>query len=268
MPFTGLFHIADLPSTPNPTQLLDRLTKTHRSATPLPRWALEHRLFRSTVPASASNKPINPTGAGGAGGASTTKTLQLLTLSHVEGRSFISIAPVGGGGGGGGSGADTTTAASTSAPGPSPSSLVAIRQGDDMLTMLLSKMTALWTLRQTIGVAGGIGIEVLLDKADPDAAREDAELEADTRAVLDELTGFRVRIGELRLNHGAQPIKGIVIETQLLGGSGGRNYPNPEDSRVNEQVIRAIWDGMGLDSIVGGKEFLSVRSPGANHDAD
>ena len=169
-----LYFIPDTVSSSAATLLptiLDRLAKNHNPS-PLPRWSLEHRLMRSTVaPSSSSTSSSVPP---------AVRYLQLLTVSHLPGRSFVNVSPA--------------QAQPTSQTGTVPAgNMVAIPAGpqtDEFSHFLTAKLAPLWTSRQTLLVQNGFGFEM-----------ED----------------YRVRIGEVKQAQAAQAPRGVVVEVEWLG---------------------------------------------------
>ena len=187
--------------------------------TPLPRWTLEHRLMRETprtVPSTGDDK------------ASTSRYLQFLSLSHRPGRSYIAI-----------SAPQAQTRAGTpassvgdSANGEAPATIIAIPSGlqsEEMVQLVVGKLSPLWSHRQTLHVGNGMAFEM-----------ED----------------FRIRIGEVRQGQGAL-VKGTVVEMEWLASPGGDLEERDWDTA--QLVIRAFWETLGID---GAREVIRVSGSG------
>ncbi|KAI9669569.1 MAG: hypothetical protein M1817_004612 [Caeruleum heppii] len=216
MAITGLYFVPEAStnnaSTSPPltlSTLADRLTKDYRP-TPAGRWTLEHRLLRETVP--------------------LPRFLQILSLSHHPGRTFLNITPP-----------PTTSATQGQSQSSSPtvkapqekeqglaSAIVAIpapSQSDEYCHLLTTKMGPLWTFRQTITVNNGLTFD---------------------------LEDFRIRLGEVKQGQAALT-RGLVIEVEWLADSPAELGHSPWG--LGEMAIRGIWDTLGLKD---GREYLKV----------
>ncbi|KAL5000422.1 mediator complex, subunit Med20 [Aspergillus recurvatus] len=192
MPLTGVFFI---PSTPNAATALATVTERLASlfadeATPVSRWALEHKLMRDTpscLPPSGSQRPAAP------------KYMQLLSLTYYPNHGFIY----------------TSQQSDKDQPGTAPAAAAPIQSSSQssqgtpatapmvMTTVPLPSTGALyqhfsyacqpfWCHRHTVTVPNG---------------------------VVYEIGDFRVRVGDVRQTQPAVRIRGTVIEIEWRGPS-------------------------------------------------
>ncbi|KAI5849074.1 mediator complex, subunit Med20 [Tricharina praecox] len=157
MPVTGLYFIAEQTSTSNSPPinitLLDRLQKRHQPIA-AGGYRLDHRLLRSTAPSSGSSGSSGgPDGSSG-GGPSPPAFLQYLEIPHL---SPIPFALCG-------------------------SAIVTIDR--DFAQILKTKLSTLWTLRQTLRAEGHCY----------------------------EVDDFRVRVGRVM----GDQVRGVVVEVEYL----------------------------------------------------
>ncbi|KAL4943692.1 hypothetical protein BDV06DRAFT_189203 [Aspergillus oleicola] len=195
MPLTGVFFI---PSNPNASTALATVTERLNSvfadeATPVSRWALEHKLMRDTpscLPPSGSQRPTAP------------KIMQFLSLTYYPNHGFIYASHPSTDGGPG-------TATPSTVP-PTPSSSQSSQQAPGstktpmvMTTVPLSSTGALyqhfayacqpfWAPRHTVTVPNG---------------------------VVYEIGDFRVRVGDVRQTQPAARVRGTVFEIEWRGPS-------------------------------------------------
>lgn len=139
---------------------------------PLPNWSLDHRLFRES-------------GLGAT--QSATGYLQLLTLSHHDGNSYIGISKAEKGG------ADASTG---------PATIVAVPTGsgsEEFSQLMVSRFAPLWQRRQMTVVNNGQAYEV---------------------------GAFVIRFGEIREakqgQGGVQQVRGTIIEVECSGDGGNK----------------------------------------------
>lgn len=160
--------------------------------------------------------------------ASASRYLQLLALSHRPGRSYIVIsAPQ----------AQTRAGTPASSVGDGagsegPATVIAIPSGlqsEEMLQLVVGKLSPLWSHRQTLLVGNGLAFEM-----------ED----------------FRVRVGEMR--QGQTLVKGTVVEVEWLAAA-DEDSEEESDCDTAQLVIRAFWDTLGID---GAKEIMRVPGSG------
>ncbi|KAL4790802.1 mediator complex, subunit Med20 [Aspergillus venezuelensis] len=193
MPLTGVFFI---PSNPNASTALGTVTKCLTSvfadeATPVSRWALEHKLMRDTpscLPPSGSQRPTAP------------KIIQFLSLTYYPNHGFIYASHPSADGGPG-------TATPSTAPTPASSQSSQQAPGSTgpmvMTTVPLSSTSSLyqhfayacqpfWAPRHTVTVPNG---------------------------VVYEIGDFRVRVGDVRQTQPAARVRGTVIEIEWRGPS-------------------------------------------------
>ncbi|KAI9823034.1 MAG: hypothetical protein M1832_002688 [Thelocarpon impressellum] len=227
MAMTGLYFVPDAAGSSASAvmpALVDRLGRKYNPS-PLSRWNLEHRLMRSTVASTSTS-------------SSSVRYLQLLSLSHRPGRSYINVTPP-----------------QSQSQGPSQAATVALPsadvksheqpagamvavpapgQADELSHLLTTKMGPLWTSRQSLLVSHGAAFE---------------------------LEDFRVRLGELRQAQGAQMSRGVIIEVEWLGDSDGdgEGEETADAWETGELAIRAFWDALGLQ---GGRSYIRVAGVG------
>ena len=123
---------------------------------------------------------------------------------------------------------------------------------EDFLQLLATKMGPLWTGRSTVGVASGPGFDV------------------DGR--------FSIRVGELRQGgRGAeqqgQGQRGVVVEVEYAGEQEDEETEqegekNQETSEVEKEVVRAFWNAVGLEKVLGGEGFDHVREVWPSSDTE
>ncbi|KAI9800027.1 MAG: hypothetical protein M1833_003556 [Piccolia ochrophora] len=246
MPLTGLYFLPDAPSPITLQSLIDRLTKTY-SPTPLQRWTLDHRLFRSTTTSSSTTSPSDR--------PPPPRFLQVLSLSYHPNKSYVCISSS--------PPPPQTTSSSTATATPPPPTIIAVpspSSTEELIQLLTLKMGPLWTSRQTLVVSGGASFEM-----------ED----------------MRVRIGEVKQGGsgvgtgggpgagGSQIGRGVAVEVEVGIERGGREEDGGEDDEedvqeetedkgkleevdwvAGEEAIRAIWEGLGLS---GGRAFIKVE---------
>ncbi|KAL4919918.1 mediator complex, subunit Med20 [Aspergillus aurantiobrunneus] len=194
MPLTGVFFI---PSNPNSSTALATVTERLSSvfadeATPVARWALEHKLMRDTpscLQQTGSQRSTSP------------KYMQFLSLNYYPNHGFI-YASQPSDDAGAGSGPATATATPTpsssqsSHPAPATTPMV-------MTTVPLSSTGALyqhfayacqpfWCHRHTVAVPNG---------------------------VVYEIGDFRFRLGDVRQTQPAARVRGTVVEIEWRGPS-------------------------------------------------
>ena len=160
---------------------------------------------------------------------SATRYLQFLSLSHRPGRSFVAIsAPQ----------APTRAGTPASSVGDGASSegaatIIAIpagSQSEEMVQLVVGKLSPLWSHRQMLHVGNGLAFEM-----------ED----------------FRVRVGEVRQGQSAL-VKGTVVEVEWLAAADGE--PEEEsDWDTAQLVIRAFWETLGIE---GAREVMRVPGSG------
>ena len=175
---TSLFFIPVTPSTTAdnlPSHAIFRtLVKTH-SLEPLPKWSLEHRLFRDT------SQPSNAAAADQSKGF-RTRYLQLVSLSHRPGNTYLAIT-------------DTYAVAAGGVESSSdPVTVVTIpaSSAPDFTQLMISRFGPLWVQRQVVYVQNGQAFE---------------------------LGEFVIRFGDVRQGQGgAQQIKGTVVEIESTSG--------------------------------------------------
>ena len=207
--------------------ILDRIKKCY-NINPLPRWSLEHRLFRETLRPSTSEIVPSVDSSKSLG----LRYLQVLSLSTNPERSYIAItttyppsqtragtpATLSSGGGGGESNGE-------------PALVIAIPSGsqsEEFIQLMISRFGPLWTQRQTLHVSNGQAFEA---------------------------GDLRVKIGEVRQGQGgAQQGKGVIVEIEWAGG-------DEYHLSTAEGVIGAFWKKI---DIKGARECMRV--PGVEQD--
>ncbi|KAL4909144.1 hypothetical protein BDW74DRAFT_77990 [Aspergillus multicolor] len=189
MPLSGVFFI---PSNPNAATALGTVTERLTSlfadeATPVSRWALEHKLMRDTpscLPPSGTQRPAVP------------KFMQFLSLTYYPNHGFIYTSQQ----------SDNATAPGTAAATPSSSQAsqaTPVTTPMVMTTVPLSSTNALyqhfsyacqpfWCHRHTVTVPNG---------------------------VVYEIGDFRVRVGDVRQTQPAVRMRGTVVEIEWRGPS-------------------------------------------------
>lgn len=170
-----------------------------------------------TTPSTGDEKP------------STSRYLQCLSLSHRPGRSYVAI-----------SAPQAQTRAGTpassvgdSAGGEVPATIIAIPSGlqsEEMVQLVVGKLSPLWSHRQTLHVGNGVAFEM-----------ED----------------FRVRVGEVRQGQTAL-VKGTIVEVEWLAAADG-DSEEQTDWDTAQLVIRAFWDTLGIE---GAREVIRVPGSG------
>ncbi|KAI9723295.1 MAG: hypothetical protein M1812_001178 [Candelaria pacifica] len=227
MTVTGVYFIPESAGATTLADVKDKLVKRYQPQ-PEGRWSLEHRLMRETVP---SNTAEDNTARG-------LRYLQILSLSHYEGKSFISISAV-----------QSQTGAQSTASTPMPDggndqsqagTLVAVPQTQtaEFVQLMTTKMGPLWTQRQTLQVSNGSSYE---------------------------LQDFKVRLGEVKQGQNAIH-KGVIAELEWVAGSGNdiweaENAAETNDWEAGELVIRALWEGLDIS---GSREM--IRAPGVGQE--
>ena len=185
---------------------------------PLPRWSLEHRLFRAT-----QNGPSTiGLSAEEVARSQSARYLQVLSISYQAPQSYVAITttlPT--------SQTRAGTPATTSSGGESagePANIISIPSGaqsENFIQLVLSRFGPLWTQRQSLSVSNGQAFEV-----------ED----------------FRIRLGEVRQGQGgAQQNRGVIVEVEWAGGD--------DDWDAIEDEIRAFWTGLDFK---GAREYIRV----------
>ncbi|MCJ1261930.1 hypothetical protein MMC22_001799 [Lobaria immixta] len=209
MPLTGLYFLPTTPSENSPLPgLVNRITANYTCAPLLPRWSLEHRLFRETPnpalgPLAVDEKP-----------KPGPRYLQMLALSHHPAQSYVAVT--------------TTQAASQTRAGTpassnfsaegsgEPATLVCIPPGppsDDFLHLVSSRMGPMWMQRPILSVSNGLGYRV---------------------------GDYRIRLGEVRQGAGSgAQLKGIAVEVEWAGAEEG-------EWEMGEPAIRAFWEALGM----------------------
>ncbi|KAL4932666.1 uncharacterized protein BDV17DRAFT_287611 [Aspergillus undulatus] len=197
MPLTGVFFI---PSNPNASAALSTVTERLNSlfadeATPVARWALEHKLMRDTpscLPPSGPQRPTAP------------RYLQFLSLTYYPNHGFIYASHPSADGAGPGTATPpvsvppTPSSSQSSQQVPVPATMPMV-----MTTVPLSSTGALyqhfayacqpfWAPRHTVTVPNG----VVYDVGD-----------------------FRVRAGDVRQTQPAVRVRGTVVEIEWRGPS-------------------------------------------------
>ncbi|KAI9852763.1 MAG: hypothetical protein M1838_005521 [Thelocarpon superellum] len=282
---TGLYFIPDTAGNSASTvlpALADRLTKTYE-CTPLARWTLEHRLMRSTVPTPAASTTTTTTtttttasstagSAAPSGANAPIRYMQLLTLSHLPGRSFVNITPAQPQNPSAAAAAAaaaaveaqqkaararTAAAASASSSshdrrrrrrryrprktgaahtgGGSMITIAAPSGTDEFSTLLSTKMGPLWTSRQMLIVSNGLAFEV---------------------------QDFRIRLGEVKQAHGAQVSRGVVVEVEWLVDRPSLSLSEADKARGSRNG--AVFDGLAAGERAGGRG----REPEGEEDAE
>lgn len=219
----SIFSLYFLPTNPSENSPLPGLVNhitTNYTYGLLPRWSLEHRLFRenySTVLA-AYGLPDNRPKPG-------PKCLQMLALSHLPTHSYAAITTMQ---------APSQTRAGTPASSNSstegtgePATLIAFPAGpssDGFLSLCISRMGAIWTPRPTLTVSNGLGYR---------------------------FGDYCIRLGEVRQGTGSgAQLKGIVVEAEWAGADEG-------EWELAEAAIRALWatldmkKGRGIVQVAG-----------------
>ncbi|MCJ1349315.1 hypothetical protein MMC31_007551, partial [Peltigera leucophlebia] len=170
MASTGLYFLPHTSTEGSPLRdFLIHLTATY-NVTPLPRWALEHHIFRETPNAASADH-------------TSVKYLQVLTLSHEPGPSYIAITKTHN------NTTTTTTSASLSSSqqqqqralrvrgadasttdgsssigvsGETAATIASIASGqatDEFVQFLATKLAPLWTMLKMARVANGLSYE-------------------------------------------------------------------------------------------------------------
>ena len=221
MPVTALYFLPASSPDSNPAQdILVKLTTLY-DPSPLPSWALSHRLFRETPSAQASIQPSSSL----TNGVDKPKPpgprfLQIVSLSHHAPRTYVVIT-------------STHAASQTRAGTPAssnisaeaasgePATIISVPPGqstEDFIQLIISKFGPLWQQRQILNSSNGHAFEI---------------------------GNFRVRVGELRQSGsgGGQMGRGAVCEVAWVGEDaeqGGENW------EVGEAVVKGFWEGLAL----------------------
>lgn len=103
-------------------------------------------------------------------------------------------------------------------------------QSEEMLQLVVGKLSPLWSHRQTLLVGNGLAFEM-----------ED----------------FRVRVGEVRQGQTGL-VKGTVVEVEWLAAA-DEDSEEESDCDTAHLVIRAFWDTLGID---GAREVMRVPGSG------
>ena len=142
--------------------------------------------------------------------------MQVLTLSHHPGRSYVAITttlPP--------SQTRAGTPASSTVSGESngePATIVSIPSGSEsaeFVQLMVSKFGPLWTPRQTTSVKSGQAFEV---------------------------GEYTIRVGEIMQGHGASAMigRGVVIEVEWTGGEDQEDVEDPEG------LVQAFWEALDV----------------------
>lgn len=204
---------------PSPSQIiLERLTARY-NLNPLPRWALEHRLFRETAKATSFEASSGDDGPK----PQRHRYLQVLNLSYQPERSYVAI---------------TTTYASSQIQAGTPATsssggessgdsatVVAMPSGiqsEEFVQLMISRFGPLWTQRHNVQISNGQAFEA---------------------------GDFRIRLGEVKQGHGGAPQgRGTIVEIEWMDG-------DHDDWETAEGVIRGFWKGL---DIPGARELIKV----------
>ncbi|OCK82907.1 hypothetical protein K432DRAFT_380014 [Lepidopterella palustris CBS 459.81] len=231
MKVSGLYFVPNHPSTPTTassyTNLVSTFQTTYPTATPLPRWSLDHRLFRS-APTAPTDTTTDPKPA---------QFQHFLSLTYHPEKSYICHHPP-----------------SAKANSASESLIIAIpyAQGDTYLTLLTTKLSALWTRGSALQVKQGV-----------------------TFSIGD----FIVRFGELKLlragigsgGQGATQGTVVMIQTSALTSMDEEGDTQSDTVMTEEQeaaereeaekeaqeLIRALWTELAGRGREGVKEVMS-----------
>lgn len=114
-----------------------------------------------------------------------------------------------------------------------PATIIAIPSGlqsEEMVQLVVGKLSPLWSHRQTLHVGNGVAFEM-----------ED----------------FRVRVGEVRQGQTAL-VKGTIVEVEWLAAADG-DSEEQTDWDTAQLVIRAFWDTLGIE---GAREVIRVPGSG------
>jgi hypothetical protein len=161
--------------------------------------------------------------------ASTSRYLHFLALSHRQGRSYVAIsAPQ----------AQTRAGTPASSVGDAAGSegaatVIAIPSGlqsEEMLQLVVGKLSPLWSHRQTLLVGNGLAFE---------------------------MDDFRVKVGEMRQGQTGL-VKGTVVEVEWLAAA-DEDSEEESDGDTAQLVIRAFWNTLGID---GAREVMRVPGSG------
>ncbi|KAI9754860.1 MAG: hypothetical protein M4579_004517 [Chaenotheca gracillima] len=238
MTATGVYYIPESSSSASPSRgtfksIVDHISKKY-AVEPIGRWALEHRLMRETA------AQLNRQGQDDRSSADQ-KNLQILTLSHHPGRSYVGV---------------TTSprqlpqkgATPLSAPSQAgdltdavaPPAVIAVPspvQSEELNSLLLTRMGPLWTSRLTL-VAHGLVFKI---------------------------GDFGVRVAEVKLGQGStssQTYRGTIIEAEWAAAGGDPSLPGslqPEEIEFAEEVIKSLWQELKLPE---GKSAIRIPENG------
>lgn len=114
-----------------------------------------------------------------------------------------------------------------------PATIIAIPSGlqsEEMVQLVVGKLSPLWSHRQTLHVGNGVAFEM-----------ED----------------FRVRVGEVRQGQTAL-VKGTVVEVEWLAAA-DVDSEEQTDWDTAQLVIRAFWDTLGIE---GAREVIRIPGSG------
>ena len=221
MPVTALYFLPASSPDSNPIQdILTRLN-SHYDPSPLPSWALSHRIFRETpsVHAPAQSHSSLTNGVDKAK-PPNSRFLQILNLSHYAPRTYVAIT--------------SAYAASQTRAGTPPSSnisaeaasgeeatIISIPAGpssEEFIQLIVSKFGPLWQQRQILNAGNGHAYEI---------------------------GDFRVRVGELRQSGsgGGQMGRGAVCEVAWVGEDAEQGN---EGWEAGEAVVKGFWEGLAL----------------------
>ncbi|KAI9831613.1 MAG: hypothetical protein M1826_003222 [Phylliscum demangeonii] len=252
---TSLTFIPDPSTSPTPTlqTIIDRLSKWYRSpAAGLGRWSVECRVWRETGTGtgtgtgaawsgSGSGSSSGSGGGGGGGGDEPARMMQLLTLSHHAGTSYVCIARAG---------ARSSTrpeagaaAGDGNAPLPTMVAIPHPAASEPFTTLLRTRLAPLWTSRQTVVVSHG---------------------------VVFELDDFTVRVGDVRAaptagaGIAALPARGVLVETEWRGGGGRRGRMDGDGEGEREREV----DADGVDGHDNDDDDDDGMGDGAEKDED
>ncbi|KAL9608809.1 MAG: hypothetical protein Q9167_006366 [Letrouitia subvulpina] len=211
--FGSLYYLPTVSAEISPlAEVLNRLT-TQYNPNPLPRWSLDHRLFRGTPNPSASNQ--NSLAGNEKPNPASARYLQVLNLSHHPGQSYVAITSTTGLSQ---TRAETPTSSTTgSETSGEPATVIAIpagAQSEEFIQLLTSKFGPLWQLRQNLTLTNGYAFEV---------------------------GEVNVRAGEIKQGYGGtQLVRGVVVEVECRDGQ------QQHDREYNENKIRSFWEELNI----------------------
>ncbi|KAI4158826.1 MAG: hypothetical protein LQ342_007123 [Letrouitia transgressa] len=211
--FGSLYYLPTVSAEISPlAEVLNRLT-TQYNPNPLPRWSLDHRLFRGTPNPSTSNQ--NSLAGNEKTNSASARYLQVLNLSHHPGQSYVAITSTTGP-----SQTRAGTPASSIAGSETSSELATVitipagAQSEEFIQLLTSKFGPLWQLRQNLTLTNGYAFEV---------------------------GEVNVRAGEIKQGYGGtQLVRGVVVEVECRDGQ------QQHERDYNENKIRSFWEGLNI----------------------